>query len=117
MIASASSANTGHSTAGMTWLTFSYKSAAGMRVSDMKLELLGGVFAAPWRRIDDGYALFEHLIYRSEEHTSELQSRGQLVCRPLLEKKRNRICNQRKRTSQTAHHTPTKTNRIRRRYS
>src|SRR5437660_7735113 len=26
-------------------------------------------------------------IFRSEEHTSELQSRGQLVCRPLLEKK------------------------------
>src|SRR5690625_7001302 len=31
---------------------------------------------------------------RSEEHTSELQSRGQLVCRLLLEKKdhRNRSC-------------------------
>src|SRR5690625_639789 len=27
--------------------------------------------------------------YRSEEHTSELQSRGHLVCRLLLEKKRN----------------------------
>src|SRR5690625_309177 len=27
------------------------------------------------------------LILRSEEHTSELQSRGQLVCRLLLEKK------------------------------
>src|SRR5690625_6644508 len=26
---------------------------------------------------------------RSEEHTSELQSRGQLVCRLLLEKKKN----------------------------
>src|SRR5437870_5322421 len=26
-------------------------------------------------------------IYRSEEHTSELQSRGHLVCRLLLEKK------------------------------
>src|SRR5690625_6675644 len=26
---------------------------------------------------------------RSEEHTSELQSRGQLVCRLLLEKKNN----------------------------
>src|SRR5690625_5403580 len=26
--------------------------------------------------------------FRSEEHTSELQSRGQLVCRLLLEKKR-----------------------------
>src|SRR5690625_6610807 len=26
--------------------------------------------------------------FRSEEHTSELQSRGQLVCRPLLDKKK-----------------------------
>src|SRR5690625_6609585 len=31
-------------------------------------------------RTDDG-------LYRSEEHTSELQSRGHLVCRLLLEKK------------------------------
>src|SRR5438105_15123445 len=28
-------------------------------------------------------------IFRSEEHTSELQSRGDLVCRLLLEKKKN----------------------------
>src|SRR5690625_6179374 len=28
---------------------------------------------------------------RSEEHTSELQSRGQLVCRLLLEKKTNKL--------------------------
>src|SRR5690625_5443024 len=28
------------------------------------------------------------LLARSEEHTSELQSRGQLVCRLLLEKKK-----------------------------
>src|SRR5437870_11545678 len=28
--------------------------------------------------------------YRSEEHTSELQSRGHLVCRLLLEKKNNK---------------------------
>src|SRR5690625_6266317 len=28
-------------------------------------------------------------ILRSEEHTSELQSRGQLVCRLLLENKKN----------------------------
>src|SRR5207253_7498743 len=28
--------------------------------------------------------------FRSEEHTSELQSRGQLVCRLLLEKKKRR---------------------------
>src|SRR5690625_6116947 len=30
---------------------------------------------------------------RSEEHTSELQSRGHLVCRLLLEKKKNKIRN------------------------
>src|SRR5690625_6054307 len=30
---------------------------------------------------------------RSEEHTSELQSRGHLVCRLLLEKKNNRTPN------------------------
>src|SRR5690625_3116747 len=32
----------------------------------------------------------EYLNKRSEEHTSELQSRGHLVCRLLLEKKKNR---------------------------
>src|SRR5439155_14800462 len=30
----------------------------------------------------------DELSYRSEEHTSELQSRGHLVCRLLLEKKK-----------------------------
>src|SRR3712207_8445995 len=30
---------------------------------------------------------------RSEEHTSELQSRQYLVCRLLLEKKKNKKCN------------------------
>src|SRR5690625_6133608 len=32
----------------------------------------------------------ERLELRSEEHTSELQSRGHLVCRLLLEKKKHR---------------------------
>src|SRR2546429_6807530 len=31
-------------------------------------------------------------LYRSEEHTSELQSRLHLVCRLLLEKKKNKNC-------------------------
>src|SRR5437870_7892900 len=31
-----------------------------------------------------------HAFVRSEEHTSELQSRGHLVCRLLLEKKKNK---------------------------
>src|SRR5690625_7289967 len=34
------------------------------------------------------YALAHFVLRRSEEHTSELQSRGHLVCRLLLEKKK-----------------------------
>src|SRR5437660_2364901 len=39
---------------------------------------------------DDGLALVGGVVgaHRSEEHTSELQSRGHLVCRLLLEKKK-----------------------------
>src|SRR5690625_5532507 len=43
---------------------------------------------------DISLALFVGIIagtYRSEEHTSELQSRGHLVCRLLLEKKNARM--------------------------
>src|SRR6266508_3731515 len=32
-----------------------------------------------------------HVVFRSEEHTSELQSRGHLVCRLLLEKKKKPV--------------------------
>src|SRR5690625_460882 len=46
-------------------------------------------------KTDGDYSVMEHLtidridycMFRSEEHTSELQSRGHLVCRLLLEKK------------------------------
>src|SRR5437870_11475301 len=34
---------------------------------------------------------FSFQFFRSEEHTSELQSRGHLVCRLLLEKKKNTL--------------------------
>src|SRR2546429_6133080 len=40
----------------------------------------------------------EQHALRSEEHTSELQSRLHLVCRLLLEKKKNRV--------KLGHHTP-----------
>src|SRR5207253_7384439 len=39
-------------------------------------------------RVRDAYEATMELITRSEEHTSELQSRGHLVCRLLLEKKK-----------------------------
>src|SRR2546422_11543691 len=43
-----------------------------------------GVGVAPRLRQED-----QRLLERSEEHTSELQSRLHLVCRLLLEKKKN----------------------------
>src|SRR2546425_8671463 len=48
----------------------------------------------------DGYAM------RSEEHTSELQSLAYLVCRLLLEKKKNKSCNplvQKRRSADASH--------------
>src|SRR5437870_11347928 len=44
--------------------------------------------------------------YRSEEHTSELQSRGHLVCRLLLEKKKQKTL-----TQTRTHKTNTSTRR------
>src|SRR5690625_602365 len=40
-------------------------------------------------RGENGMSKGKHGKNRSEEHTSELQSRGQLVCRLLLEKKKD----------------------------
>src|SRR5690625_2830493 len=62
------------------------------------LRELGLGLAGIGRVLDEGRAaadvLREHLAQleqeRSEEHTSELQSRGHLVCRLLLEKKKKR---------------------------
>src|SRR5207253_6343326 len=38
--------------------------------------------------VEQTFAALVALVERSEEHTSELQSRGHLVCRLLLEKKK-----------------------------
>src|SRR5437660_7859301 len=47
----------------------------------------------------------ERTLPRSEEHTSELQSRGHLVCRLLLEKKKSKP--QRLTTERPLHHLTT----------
>src|SRR3712207_8637743 len=39
---------------------------------------------------DEHYTTLAGFLMRSEEHTSELQSRQYLVCRLLLEKKKNK---------------------------
>src|SRR5690625_5985439 len=41
-----------------------------------------------WVNAEDFQLKVENFRLRSEEHTSELQSRGHLVCRLLLEKKK-----------------------------
>src|SRR5258707_4573991 len=45
------------------------------------------------------------LKHRSEEHTSELQSRQYLVCRPLLEKKANQTVGARRAIMLIRHQT------------
>src|SRR2546429_4637196 len=50
-----------------------------MTIATDQSKVIEGVKADHWTR-----------IYRSEEHTSELQSRLHLVCRLLLEKKKNK---------------------------
>src|SRR5260221_10881083 len=44
------------------------------------------------------------IFSRSEEHTSELQSHSDLVCRLLLEKKKNRNSDRRALSSARVHH-------------
>src|SRR3712207_7983834 len=46
------------------------------------------VVATPWAYVRVDGQLVETTPFRSEEHTSELQSRQYLVCRLLLEKKK-----------------------------
>src|SRR3712207_6871643 len=48
----------------------------------------GGVFSRTAKSISLSPQMKELLAVRSEEHTSELQSRQYLVCRLLLEKKK-----------------------------
>src|SRR5439155_18783016 len=63
--------------------------ATARRVApEMKVLPWVGGLRAGWRRQRPGTVDLADLGQRSEEHTSELQSRGHLVCRLLLEKKK-----------------------------
>src|SRR5690625_7066180 len=69
------------------------RSAAGHRVYDLSWNLMPASEISKIRAIFDGvygqgpFYFIDPSAERSEEHTSELQSRGHLVCRLLLEKK------------------------------
>src|SRR3989449_6328515 len=68
-------------------------------LSGLALGALGVVLAASIRSIENFAGVMNFVVFpmlflsgalRSEEHTSELQSRLHLVCRLLLEKKKDR---------------------------
>src|SRR6266498_4356699 len=69
-------------------------SAAGVnRVADlvsMRLRSAGWMVERSPHRPGPGQPLLGDMLIRSEEHTSELQSRPHLVCRLLLEKKKKK---------------------------
>src|SRR2546422_5141740 len=63
-----------------------FRSQRAARVLPVVSQLDGALFLV--KRKQYGLILFDH---RSEEHTSELQSRLHLVCRLLLEKKKKAL--------------------------
>src|SRR5437660_1934363 len=56
----------------------------------------------PWNVPTEAYFYVTPKDARSEEHTSELQSRGHLVCRLLLEKKKKKTINSKQKEDTTA---------------
>src|SRR5690349_23590769 len=65
---------------------FRSESSGGLRVA-----IGGGRGRGFLQRDDIGQSRAVERVERSEEHTSELQSRRDLVCRLLLEKKKKKI--------------------------
>src|SRR2546427_5427638 len=69
-----------------------FRSAQAIR-SERVTQRVSAVAAIPevrhWVNVQQREAVLSHPRGRSEEHTSELQSQSNLVCRLLLEKKKN----------------------------
>src|SRR5690625_6157382 len=61
-----------------------------VKISDLKKQLMTRIDKSDLIQVEKVDRYIQHIESRSEEHTSELQSRGHLVCRLLLEKKKNK---------------------------
>src|SRR5687768_17701119 len=73
--------------------------SAGEQVDDFALERIGVLIFIDHHELEATLIKFAGFVvvakkFRSEEHTSELQSRLHLVCRLLLEKKKKKLKNQ-----------------------
>src|SRR3712207_8972887 len=68
-----------------------FRSALAVPRRTHRVEVNPTLVKEPWRSLvrqaQRAEARFDQVLARSEEHTSELQSRQYLVCRLLLEKK------------------------------
>src|SRR2546421_6261001 len=74
----------------MEAMTFHTSSLLDRKAGDLRIETaMCKMWATEttWRIADDAMQVRGSPALRSEEHTSELQSRSDLVCRLLLEKK------------------------------
>src|SRR5437660_4510051 len=83
----------------LCWMYHSFKgNLRQMQVSNHSFHLQTDSFSYFMSKYRTNYCIFMFLCTlfmfwkRSEEHTSELQSRGHLVCRLLLEKKNTSPC-------------------------
>src|SRR3712207_7167028 len=77
---------------GMRWIEVAPEdSVTSLMLVSWSESLLPSLYRVIVITTDDIRAIYEELVAkgRSEEHTSELQSRQYLVCRLLLEKKKN----------------------------
>src|SRR5690554_7782985 len=73
----------------MNLVTKKYReSYSHMKTNEDKISLLFSILQGLFVAIDSLYTIGKTTTTRSEEHTSELQSRPHLVCRLLLEKKK-----------------------------
>src|SRR3989475_623941 len=88
-----------HITANLPSGMVGYRSGPLMAGSDslsIQVEGRGGHGSSPWNAVDPIVAAsqvvlgLQTVVSRSEEHTSELQSQSNLVCRLLLEKKKKK---------------------------
>src|SRR5207253_11505147 len=74
----------------MLYAVFADRVIVSFPVQDSSVKPVLELLFCGWKRSDVAAAPLGHdltILSRSEEHTSELQSRGHLVCRLLLEKK------------------------------
>src|SRR2546427_5222458 len=80
------------------WLV-DHRRRGGLGTTTVGASLISGAELAPLR-----------YLLRSEEHTSELQSQSNLVCRLLLEKKKKKkLCKRFECKTELLHHTESQT--------